>query len=611
LIDLGQRDEPQPPHIERVTRFGALYLFTPEELVQFKSLHNLVKRYIVQIKPPRPLSFAVFGPPGSGKSFAVNQIFAEVGNELKSNLRYTKVNLTQVLDSRALGKVLASGEQTDNTVPVFFFDEFDAPRDGAPYGWLAWFLGPMQDGEFIHDGKVILVHRAIFIFAGGTASTMQEFSSFEGRRAFSLAKGPDFISRLRGFLNVSGPNAEPRMLRRAVILRAELESRAERNGTGAFRPDPDLLKSLLQVGRYRHGARSIAAVVELSDINENKRQFGWEELPEDHLLGQHIDRGPLDRKSIGGAIALSGYGESSSEQTAEISAVNGATLPDDEIALCWRGVARSLWRQGATLSYAGRWAAGERGLLMKQLAQELQSRPPEPSAKQYRREQPDPWLENFVDDTPDGRERTMANNSVPHDTRKRYGLHVTISPHLTQEERGRDPWLGQVLERFRRRLAVSEVSVARFVIAGATTRHYGRFPGIAEEVMLTLAQGKPVYIAGAFGGAASDVGSLLGLSHPRKGLVPASLQAHPKENEQLVLEISDELQPGPWADLPVTAADLGPFFKAHALSGPKWPENGLTFAENRELFASRDLNTVVALVTKGLLQRFGSLAGHQ
>ena len=62
------------------------------------------------------------------------------------------------------------------------------------------------------------------------------------------------------------------------------------------------------------------------------------------------------------------------------------------------------------------------------------------------------------------------------------------------------------------------------------------FPGIPEEVMLTLAQGKPVYLAGAFGGGAADVGSLLGLAHPRRGDVPLSLQAEPSEAEGQSLE---------------------------------------------------------------------------
>lgn len=131
-----------------------------------------------------------------------------------------------------------------------------------------------------------------------------------------------------------------------------------------------------------------------------------------------------------------------------------------------------------------------------------------------------------------------------------------------------------------------------------------RFPGIPEEVMLTLAQGKPVYIAGAFGGGAADVGSLLGLAHPRRGDVPPSLQAEPSEAEGSLSTIADKLRPGPWTDLPITAAELASFLKAHALGGSKWPDNALTFEENRRLFASADPGEVAHLVRTGLLRLF-------
>jgi hypothetical protein len=75
---------------------------------------------------------------------------------------------------------------------------------------------------------------------------------------------------------------------------------------------------------YRHGARSITAVVALSHL-AGKPRFSWRDLPSDHLLGLHIDRGPLDAKLIGKSIAFSGYGESA------------------KIKNVWCKVARRLW----------------------------------------------------------------------------------------------------------------------------------------------------------------------------------------------------------------------------------------------------------------------------
>jgi hypothetical protein len=255
------------------------------------------------------------------------------------------------------------------------------------------------------------------------------------------------------------------------------------------------------------------------------------------------------------------------------------------------------------LAYAGRWADGGRGWLMKFLEEELRNRPPEPSADRHRRNNPDPWLESFLDDT--RREHAEADGAISLKERNHLGLKVTFAQHLTDEERGQlDKWLRSGLEHFRRRLATADASVARFVIAGARRTYFGRFPGIPEEVMLTLAQGNPVYIAGGAGGTAADLGSLLGLAHPRTGKVPRSLRAEPKRNEQSLVIIKEKLQPGPWTDLPVFAKDLALFLKAHALGGPKWPNNGLSFDENRKLFASQDPDQVADLVLTGLLRRF-------
>jgi len=586
-------DKPCPP-IRGVDKLGELFLFTAEERNQLYAMRDLIRQYIARPDPRRPLSLAVFGPPGSGKSFAVEQIL----NELM--LTPTNVNLTQVSDASSLGEVLAHAARSASSgsrsrkikngnnvagskVPVIFFDEFDAPRNGAPFGWLAWFLAPMQDGKFLHNGDIIPLRRAVYVFAGGTAATMREFSDFDRVPEFQRAKGPDFVSRLRGFLDVCGPNAEPRMLRRATLFRAEL-SRAIGKGAGSFCPEPELMTSLLQAGRYRHGARSIAAVVDLSHL-EGKQRFGWEDLPQDHLLGLHIDRGPLDAKIIGGSIALSGY-----DETAEVERV-------------WCTVARRLWNKGATLSYAGRWAVGPHGWLMKFLEDELRERPPEPRADAGRRGKPDPWLENFLDDIK--REHDSVAAAISAADRDRMGLKVTFAPHLTDEERAElDPWLCSALEHFRRRLAVTDASVARFVVAGARVGFKGRFPGIPEEVMLTLAQGKPVYIAGAFGGAAADVGSLLGLAHPRRGEVPPSLQAEPRDAEEGLPKIACKLRPGPWTELPIKAAELAPFLQAHALGGSKWPDNALTFEQNRRLFASNDPDEVADLLLTGLLRLF-------
>src|SRR5437588_1490369 len=76
--EYGTPDGERRPHIRGIARFGELFLFTEDEDKQLNAMRELIDRYVAQPRPPRPLSLAVFGPPGSGKSFAVGQILKQV-----------------------------------------------------------------------------------------------------------------------------------------------------------------------------------------------------------------------------------------------------------------------------------------------------------------------------------------------------------------------------------------------------------------------------------------------------------------------------------------------------------------------------------------------------
>ncbi len=63
----------------------------------------------------------------------------------------------------------------EGKVPLVFFDEFDASFNGE-LGWLKYFLAPMQDGLFKDGETMHPVGKSIFVFAGGTSNTFQQFS---------------------------------------------------------------------------------------------------------------------------------------------------------------------------------------------------------------------------------------------------------------------------------------------------------------------------------------------------------------------------------------------------------------------------------------------------
>lgn len=109
------------------------------EARQCAAIRGLIDDYSNRKSVERPLSIAVFGPPGSGKSFGVKEI-------VKHAEKYEKpvtINLAQVTDEEELSKALddAFGGRGSDGIPAIFFDEFDSER----LRWLKWFLAPMQD----------------------------------------------------------------------------------------------------------------------------------------------------------------------------------------------------------------------------------------------------------------------------------------------------------------------------------------------------------------------------------------------------------------------------------------------------------------------------------
>ena len=61
-----------------VGRFGNLVTLDRSEIESFGSIKNLIKEYLDSPGATRPLCIAVFGPPGSGKSFGVTEVAKSV-----------------------------------------------------------------------------------------------------------------------------------------------------------------------------------------------------------------------------------------------------------------------------------------------------------------------------------------------------------------------------------------------------------------------------------------------------------------------------------------------------------------------------------------------------
>lgn len=276
-----------------VERIGAWASVERAEIESMRSIRNIVREYFLQRRKPRPLSLAVFGPPGAGKSFAIKQMAMEWARG-GTALSILEFNLSQFSSSADLASAFQRIRDcaVEGNLPLVFWDEFDSGRAGAELGWLAPFLAPMQDGAFLDEGAVRPIGPAIMVFAGGTHRTMSSFK----QRASEIpgAKATDFLSRLRGYVDILGPNPSSDtdrtyLLRRAFLLRPLLERRAPQILSGGLLSiDPGVLNAFLEVPSYVHGARSMEALVEMSSLSGRLR-YERSALPAQHQLGLHVD----------------------------------------------------------------------------------------------------------------------------------------------------------------------------------------------------------------------------------------------------------------------------------------------------------------------------------
>ncbi|HEX6373319.1 MAG TPA: hypothetical protein VF006_30630 [Longimicrobium sp.] len=595
---------------------GAVSILTPEEKSDFDEVQRRIRDYLAVENPRRPLCLGVFGPPGSGKSFGVEQVLKELlGHEGET------LNLSQMEGPRQLAERVkkAVGRDWGGQVPALFFDEFDSRLAGTPLGWLQWLLAPMQDGRFTVGDEQVEVKRAIFVFAGGTADTFEDFQGGPAQE-FRAAKGPDFVSRLRGHLNVRGVNSWPyRRVRRAQVLRRALEKGAPGLLDDAGHLPPDrmddaFIDQLLGVGRYRHGARSVEALVEMS-TRLDPPSFTRDSLPGDAVRANHVDLGPLGDL----VVTLSAGG---TRLQADGSGDYHAAL--DEV---WQTVATRLLEQGVALIYGG---DPRRGGFLERLVAAHERLPRLLPSREAERE-PEPgegrvkppragtltWVRERADRESTGTARWEGMRELDwpelsDEEMRELGLEPGTS--LSGLNRSASPVAGSLEARkrfayavrlFRMRALVTRLADAHLAFGGRETGFSGRFPGIAEEVMLSLAAGTPVYLCGGFGGGTRAVGEALGLG-PAWAAVPRALRVETHGDWAILLEEMVRARRGIHfqlphrADLPLDYHDLVKFLNAHALEGPRWPDNGLNPDENRALFVATGAGEIFALVEKGL-----------
>ena len=126
---------------------------------------------------PKHENYLVWAPPGSGKTFFVNQIADALGK----NVRYSEVNLAET-DEPAFRRFMSIQDKLDGP-SLLFVDEADSrKKESWPYEALIPYL----------DARVHPNERQVFILAGSSGTSMKEMKS----NIMSRPKGPDLLSRI-------------------------------------------------------------------------------------------------------------------------------------------------------------------------------------------------------------------------------------------------------------------------------------------------------------------------------------------------------------------------------------------------------------------------------
>jgi hypothetical protein len=311
-----------PEVLERfpVAQFGNYQTVDRKEIESLRTIRQLVVNYVKDKRPRAPLNLGVFGPPGSGKSYIVYQI-AKAANIPKEDVLL--FNLSQFKDSAEICGALhrVRDKVLKGVTPLVFWDEFDS----GGYKWLQFLLAPMEDGEF-QDGQITHpLGNCIFAFAGATASTFAEFGPInpnklandvqselektkksevlqDAWKAFVLAKGPDFKSRIVAYLNLLGMNRRQVCseeggrrkwtedltdlcfpIRRALFMRSLFGLNKEE----PLKLDLNVVRALIAVPEYKGAGRSLQFLCTQlkSAVGQSS---GRSSMPSPELLSMHV-----------------------------------------------------------------------------------------------------------------------------------------------------------------------------------------------------------------------------------------------------------------------------------------------------------------------------------
>jgi len=147
-------------------------------------------------KEKKPLNLLVLGGPGSGKSFAVQEIIKGVykGEEEIAFLEYNVASFGGDRTAMTSAFLEIQDVALKGKLPIAFWDEYDTSIGNDKLAWLASFLGPMQDGQFLIGQTSRSLPKCIFVFAGSIFSRFDEMRTVD-----ALVDSPDSFELASGY----------------------------------------------------------------------------------------------------------------------------------------------------------------------------------------------------------------------------------------------------------------------------------------------------------------------------------------------------------------------------------------------------------------------------
>ncbi|RAH54270.1 hypothetical protein BO85DRAFT_379811, partial [Aspergillus piperis CBS 112811] len=160
-------------------RFGNLITADRGEVDGFRKIANKVHEWHLGNDDSKPLSIAVFGQPGSGKSFGVKEVIKSILAANGKRITDLEFNLSQFRKEEHLRQAfeVIRGKAVSQEMPVVFFDEFDSTFNGNELGWLSHFIEPITQGKYQDGEEMRPLGRGIYIFIGGTKTNYEDFFS--------------------------------------------------------------------------------------------------------------------------------------------------------------------------------------------------------------------------------------------------------------------------------------------------------------------------------------------------------------------------------------------------------------------------------------------------